>query len=265
MIKKNKEKFPTLYKIFAFVYRFFSPLFDIFRFIKTIKWYFWYIKDLFLFKKKWWKIKILDLYPILLDKTYNTGVDYHYFYQQLWCFNEIIANKPEQHIDIGSTYSMSWYIASITKAVFVDIRPINIDINNLFTIKWDIINLPFKNNSIESLSCLHVIEHIWLWRYWDKLDVNWDIKWISELKRVLQKWWKLYFSTPIWKEKIQFNAHKIYHINTIIKYFNWLNLKKLNFVFDNWTVKYNADLNDISNKIDKWEIEYWLWFFIFTK
>ena len=45
--------------------------------------------------------------------------------------------------------------------------------------------LPFEDESVESLSCMHVVEHIGLGRYGDILDPDGDSKAISELKRAL--------------------------------------------------------------------------------
>ncbi len=49
----------------------------------------------------------------------------------------------------------------------------------------NILDLPFKGNSVESLSCMHVVEHIGLGRYGDPMDPEGDIEAIKELKRVV--------------------------------------------------------------------------------
>jgi len=66
----------------------------------------------------------------------------------------------------------------------VDIRPIDVSLDNLFFVKGSILNLPFRNNSIESISSLCVVEHIGLGRYGNVIDPYGSEKAIKELKRV---------------------------------------------------------------------------------
>jgi hypothetical protein len=74
---------------------------------------------------------------------------------------------------------------------------------------------------------MHTIEHIGLGRYGDKLDINGDLKAISELKRVLARQGSLLLVVPIaGKPRIMFNAHRIYSYQQIIDYFFGLSLKE---------------------------------------
>ena len=260
-----KSKTPKLYKYLAATYRFINPLFSNINVFNTIKLYVLYINDWIKFKKLWGKVEIPNNYPILNEKTINTLIDSHYYYQQLWCFHEIFNNKPSEHYDFWSTYSMSWYIAAITKSYFLDFRPIQTQINNLKCLSWNLTNLELKDNSIESASCLHVIEHIWLWRYWDPVDPYWDKKACNELKRIIKPWWILYISVPIGKENVMFNAHRVYNVDTIINYFEWLKLLKLNYINDNHEIQENSEIKDVTGLINKWNLIYWLGFFIFCK
>lgn len=247
-------------KFLLFVYRSWLPFIDFNKFLASMRGLFWYVKDFFkyilIYKKK---ISIMDLYPILDEKTKETGVDYQYLYQQLWVFNEIFNNKPENHYDIGSTYQMSGYIAAITKAHFVDIRPIKADIPNLEVIPGSIEKLPFKDSSIDSLSCLHVIEHIGLGRYGDSLNPNGSQIAAKELSRVLKKGGFLYLSTPIGRERICFNAHRVFDPKTIIEYFKDLQLVEFNYVDDLEQLHRKSKIKNFNNS------EYSLGMFKFTK
>lgn len=256
VIKKKVEKS----KFLLFMYRINLPFIDFNKLIASLRGLFWYIKDffiyLYIYKKK---IPLIDIYPILDDKTKETGVDYQYLYQQLWVFNEVVKNKPKSHYDIGSTYQMSGYIAGITKAHFVDIRPIKADISNLEVIAGSIEELPFEDNSIKSLSCLHVIEHIGLGRYGDKLNPNGPRDATRELSRVLDKGGYLYLSTPIGRERICFNAHRVFNPETVIKYFDELELVEFNYVDDSGQLHKNCKISSFSNS------EYSLGMFKFRK
>jgi ubiquinone/menaquinone biosynthesis C-methylase UbiE len=139
------------------------------------------------------------------------------------------------------------FLSSITKVTFVDIRPIETSLKNLNSIKGDILSLPFKDNSIQSLSCLHVAEHIGLGRYGDSLDPLGTEKACKELSRVLAKGGNLYFSVPIGKPKVCFNAHRIHSSEQILKYFNRLKLVEFSGVDDEGLFRENINIDAFSN------------------
>jgi len=92
--------------------------------------------------------------------------------------------------------------------------------------KEDICNLSFEKNSISCLSRMHVIEHIGLGRYSDKLDYDVDLYAIRELIRVIKSGGNLLIAVPIGQPKIRFNAHRIYSYDQFISYFEELKLKE---------------------------------------
>jgi len=101
--------------------------------------------------------------------------------------------------------------------------------------------LSFPDNSINSLSCMHTVEHIGLGRYGDPIDPNGDIKAGAELKRVLQEEGYLLFVTPVGQPKIEFNAHRIYSYEMILDMFNELELKEFSLVTDSGDFIENAN------------------------
>jgi SAM-dependent methyltransferase len=217
-----------------FFYRLINPIFDPIKFFQGIYGYFWYMRDLIVYKIKNPKAKLLNinLFPVLNEKTSFTLFDAHYFYQQIWAFENIMKAKPKGHVDIGSTYQMSGYLSKIVPTIFVDIRPINTQLKNLKVRKGDILNLPFEDDSVESLSCLHVVEHIGLGRYGDKIDPNGPKKACKELSRILKKGGRLYFSIPVGKKKICFNAHRVIPYGEILNYFKRLKLVNFSLIDD---------------------------------
>jgi SAM-dependent methyltransferase len=220
-------------KPLLFTYRIFLPFVDLNKFLASFRGLFWYLRDIvkYMIASKKWLINF-DLYPILDEKTKITDVDYQYLYQQIWVFNEVNKLKPNNHYDVSSTYQMSCYLAGITNAHFIDLRPIEADIDNLHLLKGEIENLPFEDNSLESLSCLHVIEHIGLGRYGDKLNVDGPKIACKELSRVVKPGGYLYLSTPIGRERICFNAHHVFNPLTILKYCKDLELVEFSMVDD---------------------------------
>ncbi len=205
-----------------------------------------YIRDMFKYSRMEGaeKIKIRDSYPCLFDKTNKTKVDSHYFYQGLWAFRNIYEHKPQFHVDVGSSVSYIGFLTAITKVIFVDIRPLDVsNVDNLECVKGNILDMPYEDNSIKSLSCLHVAEHIGLGRYGDQLDPFGTKKAATELSRCLAKGGNLYFSLPVGKPRLCFNAHRIHSPQQILEYFKDLKLVELSGVGDNKRFIRNIDIS----------------------
>jgi SAM-dependent methyltransferase len=96
----------------------------------------------------------------------------------------------------------------------------------------DILDLPFADGSIASLSCLHAAEHIGLGRYGDPLNPHGTREACMELRRVLAPGGNLYFAVPVGRERVCFNAHRIHAPGTIMEYFSGLDLIELSCVHD---------------------------------
>ncbi|KKP93255.1 MAG: hypothetical protein US00_C0009G0017 [Candidatus Nomurabacteria bacterium GW2011_GWF2_36_126] len=206
--------------------------------LKYIYYYIFYINDFIKFKRESRKesrfsIEWKDRYVQLFDKTKGTPFDAHYIYHPAWAARILTKIKPSKHIDISSILSFSTIVSAFIPVEFYDYRPANIKLSNLTSGKADLTSLPFTDNSIESLSCMHTVEHIGLGRYGDPIDPDGDIKAMKELSRILAINGNFFFVTPIGKPKIQFNAHRIYSYNQIISYFQDLTLKEFSMVPDN--------------------------------
>lgn len=215
------------------IYRIVSPVFDPIHFVEGLKGYVWFTRDLIEFKKQGGtNIKFIDFFPSLHDKTSHTPFDAHYFHQQLWCFDNINKNKPAKHVDVASTYEMSGYISKIVPTVFVDIRPFDVNLEGLKVLNGSITNLPFEDSSLESVSCLHVLEHIGLGRYGDPVDIEGTTKSVKELSRVVKSGGYFYFSTPVGKKRICFNSHNIFDPLEILEMFSAFELQDFSYVSD---------------------------------
>jgi len=175
----------------------------------------------------------LDSYPCLFDQTATTGIDPHYFYQAVWATEQIAKNKANYHVDIGSEVKFVALLTTHLPTLFIDIRPLQTKVANLTNLAGSILTLPLGENTVESLSCLHVAEHIGLGRYGDPLDTQGTKKAAMELARVLAVGGNLYFSLPIGKPRVCFNAHRIHSPQQIIGYFNKLTLVNFAAIDDN--------------------------------
>jgi len=138
-----------------------------------------------------------DLYPCLSDATVMTGFDPHYFFQAAWLARKLAASRPQVHTDIGSDVGMVGVISAFVPIEFLDIRPLDIALKGLVSRKDNLSGLTLPSDSVSSLSCLHVLEHIGLGRYGDPLDPDGHVKAAGELSRVLAYSGDLYLSVPV--------------------------------------------------------------------
>ena len=211
--------------IYQYYFNLFKCINDLVRFIKEYK--------LFLkLKNPNFTISNKFLYPCLLDNTEKISVEPVYFFQDTWEAKKIFQSRPKHHYDIGSAYKTVGIISQFVPTTMVDIRPIDVSLKNLSFVKGTIINLPFDDNSIESLSTLCVVEHIGLGRFGDFIDPWGSEKAIMELKRVLKEDGNLYFSVPIDKEcRVYFNAHRSFTRDYILRLFNDLKLIEEKYIY----------------------------------
>jgi SAM-dependent methyltransferase len=188
------------------------------------------------------KISIWELQPKLFDKTSNAGLGNELFYQNSWAFRVIQENKPERHVDVGSETVFLGMLSGLMHVTAIDIRPFNVHLEGLNFKKGDILHLPYEDETVNSLSCLHTIEHIGLGRYGDKLDPDGSVKAIKELQRVLAQGGDLYVSIPIGRPRINFNCHRVFLPEYIIKNFEQLELIELSGIGPDNVFKRNIRL-----------------------
>jgi len=182
----------------------------------------------------YFSLKTKDLYPRLYDDTAGTPVDPVYFYQNCWCAKNIFENKPARHFDIGSSSQLVGIISQFVPTTMIDIRPLPVHLKELDFLEGSILQLPFKDNEIRSLSSICVIEHIGLGRYGDPLDPRGSEKSAKELVRVLSPNGFLYVSVPIDSQNIiYFNAHRAFTRHYVLEMFKGLVLHEEKYIYGN--------------------------------
>ncbi len=175
-----------------------------------------------------------NLYPCLTDKTQTTPIDPIYFYQDAWAAGKIFKNNPVHHYDIGSAAKTIGIISQFVPTTMVDIRPVEVRLENLHFTKGTILDLPFADNSVLSISSLCVVEHIGLGRYGDPLDQFGSEKAIAEIIRVSAPKGKIYFSAPVDKiNTIYFNAHRAFTPEYIRRLFSSCMLMEEKYIYGN--------------------------------
>jgi hypothetical protein len=69
----------------------------------------------------------------------------------------------------------------------------------------------------DSLSCLHAIEHFGLGRYGDPIDPRGYERGIANMARLVVPGGRLYLSAPIGRERVEFNANRVFDPRTLIR------------------------------------------------
>lgn len=180
--------------------------------------------------------------PQVNDKTSSTEFNSHYIYHTAWAARKLKQINPIKHTDISSSLYFSAITSAFVPIDFYDYRPAQLKLSNLNSYHADLNNLLFNDGSINSLSCMHTVEHIGLGRYGGPINPNGDLTAISELKRVLSNNGSLLFVVPIGKPKIEFNAHRIYSYEQIAEYFKDLTLKEFSLITDSGDFIENANI-----------------------
>ena len=220
---------PSLKRLLLSAMRMMKPLFSLAN-LKAFPGYIRFITDLRKYRKMGGTALAGDFWPCLFDKTATTGIDAHYFHQAVWAGHKIQEFSPADHVDIGSDVCYVGMLTTILPVRFVDIRPLQLNIPNYEGIDGSILDLPFPDASINSISCLHVIEHIGLGRYGDPLDPEGSIKACRELQRVLAPCGQLLVSMPIGTARVQFNGQRVFAVRDVLQMFPELTLTEMAMV-----------------------------------
>ncbi|TWU55482.1 class I SAM-dependent methyltransferase [Rubripirellula reticaptiva] len=181
-------------------------------------------------------------FPIITDWTDQTQIDPVYYHQDAWAFERILATKPSQHVDIGSHHKLVALLSKVVPTVMVDIRPLSVSLDSLKFVEGSIVELPFANQSQESVSSICVVEHIGLGRYGDPIDPAGSIKAANELVRVLAPGGRLFISVPVGKRDfLYFNAHRVFSEATVLRLFSELEMVQSRYIYGNDFVEGHRD------------------------
>jgi hypothetical protein len=194
-----------------------------------------------------------NLYPCLEDSDAESGIaSGHYFHQDLLVASLVFKNKPLKHVDIGSRIDgFVAHVASFREIEVFDIRELS---NSMQNISFQRFNLIDKNFSLQdycdSLSCLHALEHFGLGRYGDGINYEGHIIGWENIYKILKKNGKLYFSVPIGKQRIEFNAHRVFSMNYLLDLIgSRYKIDSFSYVDDQGNL--NRDVALEKNSIDK--------------
>ena len=119
--------------------------------------------------------------------------------------------------------------------------------DGLTSLEGSVLAMPFGDRSIESLSCLHVAEHIGLGRYGDPLDPSGSLKAMDELQRVVALGGDLLFSLPVGRPRVCFDAHRVHAPRTVIERFDELELVEFAGVDDDGSFRRHRHPDELAD------------------
>lgn len=215
------------------------------KFILSIKGIPIFLKHLFYAIKEnrgHWKI---SLFPILADRFDQSGIAKgHYFHQDLWAAKRIYSESPKTHIDVGSRVDgFIAHLLTFRDVTVIDVRDLKSKVSGLHFLQANMMgDVSALNIKSESISCLHAIEHFGLGRYGDPFSWNgWELG-ITNIVSLLLPGGILYLSVPIGRERVEFNAHRVFSPMTIISFSSKLGLSLKDF-------SYIDDLGDFHSSV----------------
>ena len=146
---------------------------------------------------------------------------------------KVFQNNPQEHYDIGSR--LDGFIAHLLvfrEVRYIDIRPLPYEIPGLHFVQADAVRLNnIEDNSVESLSSFHALEHFGLGRYGDEIDPEAYKRAAENMVIVLAPKGHLYIGVPVGPvDKLFFNAHRIFSIRTVLALFEKLKLNDIAIV-----------------------------------
>jgi hypothetical protein len=192
-----------------------------------------------------WKLSFSR--PNLHDRNAPSGdTKSHYFLQDLVVAQRVFARNPERHIDVGSRIDgFVAHVASFRKIEVLDIRPLETSVSNISFTQCDLmVGSADLVNVADSVSCLHAIEHMGLGRYGDSLDIGGHVSAFEGLTRIVKPGGTLYLSVPIGAERIEFNGHRVFAIDTILQMSRQsYRLADFTFIDDSGVLHERADID----------------------
>ena len=143
--------------------------------------------------------------------------DRHYFLQDLWAARRVYERRPASHLDVGSRLDgFVAHLLTFMPVTVVDIRPLAHPPAGLTFVRGDALTLAeIPTDSAESLSSLHTVEHFGLGRYGDPIDPAGWRRGLAALARVLRPGGTLYLSVPVGRQRLEFNAQRVFHPRTV--------------------------------------------------
>jgi hypothetical protein len=179
---------------------------------------------------------ITQLKPCLHDRyTYAGTTTGHYFHQDLLVARRIHERRPVKHVDVGSRVDgFIAHVATFREIEVFDLRTVEAPVRNVVFRRVDMMSTLAGEylNYCDSVSCLHALEHFGLGRYGDQIDVHGYAVGLANMTRLLSSGGKLYLSVPIGPQRIEFDAHRVFSLEYLLRLVGHFHLDSLSYVDD---------------------------------
>jgi hypothetical protein len=198
------------------------------------------------------ELMIRNMFPLLADREAGAGeTSGHYFTQDLWAARRVFIARPSSHVDVGSRIDgFVSHILTFMPVTAVDCRPLPSPPTGLNFIQDDATTLySLADNSVPSLSSLHAVEHFGLGRYGDTVDPTACDRAMGAFTRILQPGGRLYFSVPIGRQRVEFNAHRVFSPSYVLMRFASLELVSFSVVRESGELVEPANPDDFKDDV----------------
>ena len=192
--------------------------FDLRRMVRSLRGIPRYITGWLRFRRKFQGQ--IDFLPCLHDWYEEGGsTRSEYFWQDLHVARQIHLANPAKHVDIGSRIDgFVAHVASFREIEVFDIRPVTASVPGVVFRQADLMNRPESfAEYCDSLSCLHALEHFGLGRYGDPIDPHGYAAGLCNMAGILRSGGLFYLSVPVGKERVEFNAHRIFDPHSLVR------------------------------------------------
>lgn len=196
-----------------------------------------------------WKINI---FPVFADRYEQSGkVKRHYFHMDLWAARIVYKLKFKNIVDVGSR--LEGFVAHVLvfcDVEIIDVRPVGVQARGMSFRQLDMVRMDtVLEGYADCVTCLHALEHFGLGRYGDEVDINGWRTGLLNLTKMLKPGGSLILAVPIGRERIEFDAHRVFNLDRIIDEGNkqGLNLKEFSYIDDIGNFHEFADIDDAKN------------------
>jgi len=195
-----------------------------------------FARDMLRFRQEYSGTYPIKLLPVFFERRTKTPFDPHYVYQAYWAAQRVMKTKPKGcHVDISSHMPFVVQLSAQLPVVQLEFHPSEVNVSSLHRLSGSIQELPFRDASLHSVTCLHVIEHVGVGRYGDPLDSEGWRKGLLELERVVSPGGNLFLSVPVGKPTVYFNANYVFRATDITGTLGKLDLLEFSYVDDEGT------------------------------
>lgn len=173
----------------------------------------------------------VKLCPVLSDLRMPAGaLNNAYFHMDLWAAKIVYEGCFGKIIDVGSRVDgFVAHVLTFREISVADIRPLDSSVENLNFVQMNFMSELTVSEKYDCVTSLHALEHFGLGRYGDPLNVDgWKIG-LANLVKLLQPSGVLLLAVPVGRERVEFNAHRVFYPRTIVAYGLELGLKLEDF------------------------------------